>query len=296
MDQLKTNCGTEKNQRLLELALSLDRNGQHKKSLEMLLQIKLDEPNFSKLDYWITTVKNNVVEEARSRRTSNNIRKAYRQQFDIAHEYGHQVPSKWRFKPKFREFSGTYRIRNRHVAYALIVFLLFVAWASVRNMRKFMLVVTPMTGELTCFKGTFFPYGWEKADQITVGLQPGWEDELENPKLAKQLQNGQIIIGTKKLDAAILNLYKTLGTNALKTKTIENQRIAIYYFKRIEHAQLRKEIAQEMAEAYYNLANLTYREVKDANAARQYLYTAQSYFPNYPGIDEFLKIIQPPAT
>ncbi len=280
----------EKYQRLHKLALSLYNSNQYASALDIWQRIQRENPDFPDIPGWIaeaTKKKKRLDAEAKNRQPGRQV---YRDQLTLARNSGSSISHSARFQPKPVRLMPR-RIRHRHVAYALIVLLMTVFWASLYNLREFLLVLNPETGEVTCYKGTFFPYGWVKENTLDIGLEPGWEDNLDDPEWSNDLLNGVRLHGTKKLDAYILKIYRTLGRKALQIKTIEKQEEAIYYFNRIEQADYRENIAWDMATAYFNLAKLTFEHTGNRKMTLRYLATARKYVPTYPNINTFEKKI-----
>ena len=287
MSEISSNYQTEKYHRLHKLAMSLYENGQFKPALNCWLKIQIEAPQYPNLNYWINQTRKKMEDTSEDVNSRKALRSAYKMQLEIAERYGHRIAAKHRFrvKPHPPKVSILRRIKHRYIALVLIIFGLLVTWASVRNMRHFLIVLEPRSGKLMVYQGMFFPYGWDQLDSLNIGLIPGWEEELESNDLKVKLRSGMRIHGSSNLDSTILDLYRRLGHNALKKQSVEKQQEAIYYFSRIEKANFSQKVAWDMASAYFNLASLHLKKNRDPQSAQKFLSNVTRYVPNYPGID-----------
>jgi tetratricopeptide (TPR) repeat protein len=277
-----TQMGEDKNERLHQIALSLFRNNDNESALKCWKRIIKDDPDFPDIDRWIESARKRIHQSFADPEESNR-RRMFRSQMTLAEHYGYKLSNKTRFQIRSIDAMPMKRIRHRHIAYLLMIGFFIFLWGSARNFRTFLLVHNHESGDLLCYKGTFFPYGWELEDELTVGLTEGWENDLGNPSLTRALFEGIKIHGIKALDNKIIEIYKALGSSALATHTIEKQELAIYYFSRIEKARYGNQVSADLASAYFNLAGL-HSELQDKTNALKYLSTAKKYKPTYPGL------------
>jgi len=280
---------TDKKFELLhQIALTLFQDGDTISALRCWKKIKVESPEFPNIDRWIET----AISKDQQNKSSNSAqvdRSVFRKQLEIAEKRGNPVPSQSRFHPYRRDGFKIPRIRHRYIALLLLLGGITCFTLSIKNKQTYKLVLTPNTGKVTCYQGTFFIYGWEKADNLSIGLQQGWEEDLEDLKLKNSLLSGITLFGETELDETLIKFYKMLGQKALQRNSIENQMEAIYYFSQIVKAGYRDKIAWDMATAYYNLADIHFQNLKDYTSARKFLASAREYVNNYPGINNLQK-------
>ncbi len=279
-----------KHLRLHQIALSLHRDGDNNSALRCWKKIRTENPGYPGIDKWIAAASSAFFEEEKTRNTPVSP-SVFKTQKDIMDQHSSRRSTSFRFRPKPVQSGRTRIIRHRHVAYIFLVFMLLFVILSLQNKRSCLLVLQPETGVLYCYQGTFFPYGWEKSDEISVGLQPGWESDLEDEKTQFSLLKGIKLKGGNEFDELLIDLYQKLGQHALKQRTIEHQREAIYYFKKIEEANFHEIIRWDLGTAYFNLASLYLEVRRDPDTALEHLQQVKKYIPTYPGTAELLKKI-----
>lgn len=274
-----------KHRRLHQIALSLHREGDNNSALRCWKKIRLENPDYPGIDKWIAVAASAFLDEKKSnnKHVSPSV---YRKQKEIMDSYSARRSTSFRFRPKPAQNGRPRVLRHRHIAYLFIVFMLLFVILSLKNKRSCLLILQPDTGILTCYQGTFFPYGWEKGDEISVGLQPGWESDLEDEDTRIGLLTGIKLKGGVEFDNLLIDLYQKLGHHALKQHTIQRQREAIYYFKKIEEANFHEVIRWELGTAYYNLASLYLEVNRDPVTALELLQQVRKYIPSYPGASE----------
>ncbi|MBN1354946.1 hypothetical protein JXA40_01615 [bacterium] len=282
---------SEKNERLHQIALSLFRNGDSETAIRCWNKIRSVDPAFPEINRWLRSARLKA-ESSSTGVPPGNERWVFKTQLDLAEHYGHKLPNKTRFTFRSGGTLPVKRIRHRHIAYALLVGMALFFWISARNMRSYLLIQQPESGDISCYRGTFFPYGWEKIDTLKIGLSENWEQDLDDARLANSLIHGYKIRGADELDSTIIHLYKSLGKKALTIKTIEQQELAIYYFSRIEKAAYRNLVLNDLATAYVNLARLHY-ERGNRSQALKHVATARRYIPDFPGAEQLLSRIHP---
>jgi len=242
--------GTDKYERLHQLALSLQSSGNHESALRCWNKIKSENPGFPEINNLVSIASEATLNDGAGNKSISPS--VYRTQKRIIDHFNQRKSTSFQFHP-IRDHKPRRRIlRHRHIAFLLLIgFCLFLV-SSLRNKRAYLLVLEPDTGIVQCYQGTFFPYGWQRPEDINIGLEPGWETSVSDENLRRDLVSGMRLEGAEEFDETLIKLFQHLGQNALKKHDIDSQRKAIYYFKQIEKADFTELIAWDIATAWQN--------------------------------------------
>ncbi len=275
---------SQKFDRLHQLALTLYRNGQRETALHYWMKIKDEFPEFPDIDEWIDAA-SRPIHNPKSTPPPSPDPSVFRQQKEMINraKRGDRIGHTFTPKPGL-ELPRQY-FRHRHIGLIFLIGFFVYLLASFNNNRSVLFKLYPETGRVTYSQGSFFPYGWEKGTELSIGLEPGWEQDLDDPELTNTLIHGLRIKNSGDFDQLLITLYQKLGRKALHVQSIEKQQQAIYYFKKIEKAKYLDLVKDELSQGFLNLATLYWEQNQDIRSAAQYLQIARYYAPSNPGID-----------
>ena len=281
MNSAETPVNSQKNERMHQLALSMYRTGELSAALKIWKRLKENDPNFPDIDRWINQASKPPYPASRTKPETDPT--VFRTQRDLMSQYGN-TPRMRAFVPKTGYSTAIKRFRHRNIVFAFLIAMLFGTFLSVRNNRSYMIQLNPVSKQLDCYQGMFFPFGWQKVRELEIGIDSNWTTLFKEKKLINRLKRGVRVNTVQKFDELIIEVFMGLGDQALMQMTIRSQQSAIYYFKQIEAAHFRGKVNKKIAQAFINLTRMKIED-GDQVDARFYFQEARSYDSSNPELN-----------
>ena len=267
-------------ERMHEMALAMYRTGEYHAALKIWRRLQDQKSDFPDIDKWLDRVTQAIQAEIRGKPSPDPS--VFRTQREIMVNNG-QGPRRHIFHPRKSHVQLNKGIRHRHIVSIFLIILLAILLLSIRNNRSYMLILNPISKKLDCYQGNFFPLGWQKTLELSIGIENDWILDVKNQEIIRELYKGIVVHSVDRFNEQIVEIFMTLGDESLRQMNERSQQSAIYYYKRISSAQFEERVMDKIVRAFINLAFIEIA-AKDYESAQNYLDSAREYNQNDPDI------------